>query len=396
MIHSLLHAVSSIHSSALSAAVDESGTGFLASLLMLLVLFIVAVVALILVSRWKIFKKAGKPGWASIVPIYSTVTLLEIVRKPLWWIVLMYIPFVNIVLYLIVLRRLAATFGKGTWFTIGLLFLPFIFFPILAFGSAPYNNRYAESAPASRAVIWTIVGLAFCILLESFYLGLSAYGSSGLSAATPLHKLYASGDTSNWQGWASDGTIVYYYDEALTGADPATFEILGDAGFATDDVHVYLDSTLVPGADPKSIKIINDVYATDANHVYSRSYSVKGQDVITPIEGADVASFKAADTLYSMYAYDKNHVYFYDSVIAGADSKTFKVLGGGAGQSGYYSKDATHVFLSNYVGSIAESSVVKGADIATFDIADTSADAGLNYDALDKNYHYLNGERVSK
>ena len=97
---------------------------------------------------WKIFEKAGQPGWASIVPLYNTIILLKIAGKPWWWIFLLLIPGVNVVFAFIALIDLAKNFGKGTGFGVGLVLLSFIFFPILAFGSArymPYGNQYAPA-----------------------------------------------------------------------------------------------------------------------------------------------------------------------------------------------------------------------------------------------------------
>lgn len=102
-----------------------------------------AIVILLIASMWKVFTKAGKPGWAAIVPIYNCIVLLEITGRPLWWIVLMLIPFVNIVIALIVMIDLAKSFGKGTGFAMGLFFLGIIFFPILGFGDAVYQGPKA-------------------------------------------------------------------------------------------------------------------------------------------------------------------------------------------------------------------------------------------------------------
>ena len=112
---------------------DSAGLfGGLFSLLM--IAFAVVVVA----SIWKVFTKAGKPGWAAIVPIYNIVVLLEITGKPLWWIILLFVPFVNFVIVLLVYISLAKCFGKGAGFALGLILLSFIFFPILGFGDAKY------------------------------------------------------------------------------------------------------------------------------------------------------------------------------------------------------------------------------------------------------------------
>jgi len=98
-----------------------------------------AIIILIIAGMWKVFVKAGKPGWASIIPIYNLVVLLEVVGKPIWWIILMLIPLVNLIVYIIILVELAKRFGKGVGFAIGLLIFPFICFPILGFGSAQYH-----------------------------------------------------------------------------------------------------------------------------------------------------------------------------------------------------------------------------------------------------------------
>lgn len=98
-----------------------------------------AVVILMIASMWKIFEKAGKPGWASIVPIYNFIVMLEIVRKPVWWIILMLIPFVNIIFAIIVVHRFSRSFGQGAGFTVGLILLGLIFYPMLAFGDYQYK-----------------------------------------------------------------------------------------------------------------------------------------------------------------------------------------------------------------------------------------------------------------
>lgn len=92
----------------------------------------------VIAAMWKIFTKAGEPGWAAIVPIYNGIVLLKIAGKPLWWIILLFIPFVNIVIGIPVAIGLVRNFGKGGGFAVGLIFLPFIFYPILGFGDATY------------------------------------------------------------------------------------------------------------------------------------------------------------------------------------------------------------------------------------------------------------------
>src|SRR5688572_30556085 len=82
---------------------------------------IIALVVVQIAAWWKLFEKAGQPGWAAIIPIYNVVVLLRIAGKPLWWIVLLIIPLVNIIVWVIVSVAIANNFGRGTLFGIGLL-----------------------------------------------------------------------------------------------------------------------------------------------------------------------------------------------------------------------------------------------------------------------------------
>jgi len=104
-----------------------------------LVIYLVIIVAS-LAGLWKTFEKAGKPGWAAIIPIYNTIVLLEIAGKPIWWILLLFIPCVNFVVFLLICIDVAKNFGQGAGFGIGLWLLPFIFYPMLGFGSAKYQG----------------------------------------------------------------------------------------------------------------------------------------------------------------------------------------------------------------------------------------------------------------
>ncbi len=102
-----------------------------------------AFMILMIAACWKIFTKAGQPGWASIIPIYNWYILCKIVGRPGWWVILLLIPFVNFIVAIILCIDLAKSFGKGVGFGIGLILLGVIFFPILGFGSAEYQGPAA-------------------------------------------------------------------------------------------------------------------------------------------------------------------------------------------------------------------------------------------------------------
>jgi hypothetical protein len=108
---------------------------------------------LIIAAWWKIFSKAGQPGWACIIPIYNLYVWCKIVGRPWWWILLMLIPLVNFIILIILLIDLAKSFSKGAGFGIGLILLPIIFFPILGFGSAQYQGPAAGQGAAVRSQV---------------------------------------------------------------------------------------------------------------------------------------------------------------------------------------------------------------------------------------------------
>jgi hypothetical protein len=109
-----------------------------------------AVVVFLIASMWRVFTKAGQPGWAAIVPIYNFIVLLKVARRPVWWILLYFVPFVNIVVLFLVSVDVAKNFGKSAGFGIGLALLSVVFYPILAWGSATYVPA-VPPAPAPAA-----------------------------------------------------------------------------------------------------------------------------------------------------------------------------------------------------------------------------------------------------
>ncbi len=149
--------------------------GLLAGIGVLAFVIILGLIIFLVAAMWKVYVKAGEEGWKCIIPIYNAVVLLKIVGKPWWWIFLMIVPFVigaiinmsaalngtvnpvttliafavNIVGYVYVVwtyNMLSKSFGKSEGFTAGMLFLGFIFIPILGFGDARYLGPYGDKA----------------------------------------------------------------------------------------------------------------------------------------------------------------------------------------------------------------------------------------------------------
>ena len=119
----------------------ETQTQTAPSPLFIIVWLVVAV--LMIAAMWKVFTKAGQPGWASLIPIYNVYVLCKIAGRPGWWVILMLIPLVNFIIAIILCIDIAKSFGKGAGFGIGLLLLGIIFWPILGFGSATYQGAAA-------------------------------------------------------------------------------------------------------------------------------------------------------------------------------------------------------------------------------------------------------------
>lgn len=96
---------------------------------------------LVIAGMWATFSKAGKPGWAAIIPIYNIYVLLKVAGRPGWWLILWIIPIVNFIISIIVAIDVAKAFGKGGAFGFFMLWLlGFIGYPVLGFGSAQYRG----------------------------------------------------------------------------------------------------------------------------------------------------------------------------------------------------------------------------------------------------------------
>lgn len=126
-----------------------SGTGHVSAGLLLGVYlaFFLLLIPLIIIPLWKIFKKAGKPGWAAIIPVYSTWVLFEIVGYPGWWAILSLVPIVSIfpaIMALVAYFKLAKGFGKTDLFAVMTVLFPWVCLPILGYGKATFGGNDAS------------------------------------------------------------------------------------------------------------------------------------------------------------------------------------------------------------------------------------------------------------
>ena len=126
----------------------ENAVGVIFILIFFLIFF--GVIVFTIAGMWKAFEKAGREGWAAIIPIYNLVVMCEISGKPGWWAILCMLPYVSVVFQIIVAIEMAKSFGKGAGFGVGMAFLPFVFYPMLGFGDAEYVGPGGVRVNSSR------------------------------------------------------------------------------------------------------------------------------------------------------------------------------------------------------------------------------------------------------
>ena len=131
-----------------SNTTDPAVAGAMLGFMMIMMVIYLAIFVIMAVSMWKLFTKAGKPGWAAIVPFYNIIVELEIIGRPLWWIALLLIPFANFVVAIWVMYEFVRSYGKDTGYAVLTILFPIIMFPIMAFGkSTRYVGPVAATVP---------------------------------------------------------------------------------------------------------------------------------------------------------------------------------------------------------------------------------------------------------
>ena len=106
-----------------------------------IILLVIGLFGTVAVGLWKTLVKAGERGWAWIIPFYNVFVFLRVARLPAWYLILMLVPIVNLIPLALMYHGIAKNFGKGTGFAVGIWLLPWIFYPILGFGSATFQPK---------------------------------------------------------------------------------------------------------------------------------------------------------------------------------------------------------------------------------------------------------------
>jgi uncharacterized membrane protein YhaH (DUF805 family) len=143
MIHAFANVSTLLAQTSTPSSGGEGGAAGVLSTLVFLALFV-----LVLAGFWKVFTKAGQPGWVCIIPIVNIYFLLKVAGRPGWWLILFFIPFVNFIISIVVSHDISRSFGRGIGTTVGLVLVPFVFYPVLGFGSAAYQGPAAAGGAA--------------------------------------------------------------------------------------------------------------------------------------------------------------------------------------------------------------------------------------------------------
>lgn len=127
-------------------AASSSSSGAAAAGVIIYLVVVFAIVIIEIAGLWKMFEKANEPGWYAIIPILNIIIMLKLVGREVWWLILFLIPCVNIIAAIIVYMDLAKSYGKSAAYGLGMVILPFIFFPMLGFGEAQYVGPSVQRA----------------------------------------------------------------------------------------------------------------------------------------------------------------------------------------------------------------------------------------------------------
>ncbi|TAE47670.1 MAG: signal peptidase I [Bacteroidetes bacterium] len=102
-------------------------------------------------SVWTVFEKAGQPGWGAFIPVYNLYLLTQIAGRSGNWVLFFFVPILNVVTMFILQIDIARRFGKEDSFGVGMALLPFVFYPMLAFGDAQYDGNEPQEEPTSKS-----------------------------------------------------------------------------------------------------------------------------------------------------------------------------------------------------------------------------------------------------
>lgn len=152
--------IPAIGDAAMGQAMPSSGMGAsmgdIIGLILIILGALIAVAAVVfyVISVWKLYTKAGRPGWAILVPFYGWIEFFNIAWGNGAVFLFMFAPGINILVAILTVQKLSEAYGHGLGYTLGLFFFPYVFIPVLAFGKSKhmrYQAKLAAAQPVAEA-----------------------------------------------------------------------------------------------------------------------------------------------------------------------------------------------------------------------------------------------------
>ena len=309
----------------------------------------IAVAVLMIVAEWKLFRKAGVPGWGAIIPFYNTYLLYKIVWGSGWWFLTLLIPFGGFVMACVTYYKLAKCFGKGTGFGIATVLIPVVMIPILGFGSAEYRG-YRPSGKVGCLIASIITGIVMFILFTVLItVGIFAYNATSNSFdqeyqeyENDLTEGISDGFSSVVEGIEEDEA----YSEELQGTgspeNPSDFDYLTlNNGMVSVDVPIVHTDSSYSGSSYiqwswEGISVASDLsYTDDVSVEEAVNESAENyKEIYNGLEG--YSNFKESDVLSQeglavkllqyTYTYSDNTTYDSYIIIKAEDVNGYNLL----------------------------------------------------------------------
>lgn len=232
---------------------------------MVIFLLIFAFCVLLIIAQWKLFKKAGQPGWAAIIPFYNAYVLTKLTWGNGWLFLLSILPIGNIVFSVFTCIKLARVFGKGAGYAVGLIFLPVIFIPMLAFGNSVYlgPDQGSNKGPIIACAVLGGIG----VLLYGAVIVLSV--AAGVKSIDQTDPVYIEDNYDDFGLDDFEDSDDYDYDEYDYDDDYSSESDV--AATPIEGYDFFVNITLDDGETQISVPVVNSEYLTVSGAVATGS-----------------------------------------------------------------------------------------------------------------------------